>query len=290
MKFFKPLTALTLLAAMAAPAIAQDAFKAADFVYGPRDAVEGEIEIWNGAKQKLIAGEDLVGVTIESADPRTYCAAANAGYGFTWVEMQHQSLSWESVSRMYATCPNATASHGARLPYVDEHHVQQALDAGATVLVFPTIDTEEEAKMAVHWSKFPPFGAHSQGGGQRWSMYANVPGGYRATANENTVVILMIETLEGVENVDKIAAVPGVDALFIASGDLSNFSGYRQGEPQYEELVDRIAKAANDNGVRLCGPLGWRASREGYTCFQAGSEASLIRRGAEAEAQATARP
>src|SRR5690606_11187490 len=121
-------------------------------------------------------------------------------------------------------------------------------------LVFPTIDTVEEAEDAVRWSKFPPIGAHSQGGGQRWAMYEDVEGGYRATANANTVVILMIETLEGVENVEGIAAVEGIDALFIASGDLGNFSGYAQGEPQYEELVDRIAAAAEANDVALCGP------------------------------------
>lgn len=275
---------------MAGSAVAQDAFKAADFEYGPRDHIEGEVPIWNSAKLKLMNGEDLVGVTINATDPRTYCAAANAGYGFTWVEMQHQATSWESVARMYASCPNASAAHGVRLPYVDEHHVQQALDSGATVLVFPTIDTVEEAQEAVYWSKFPPFGAHSQGGGQRWSMYADVEGTYRATANANTVIILMIETLEGVENVEGIAAVEGVDALFIASGDLGNFSGYKQGEPQYEDLVDRIAAAAEANNLPLCGPLGWRAEREGFSCFQAGDEGSLIRRGAAAEAEATARP
>lgn len=282
--------AALMTCALAGAALAQDTFVAADFEYGPRDVIEGEIPIWNTAKRLLLDGEDLVGVTIEATDPRTYCAAANAGYGFTWVEMQHQAISWESVARMYATCPDAQASHGVRLPYVDEHQVQQALDSGATVLVFPTIDSVEEAEAAVYWSKFPPIGAHSQGGGQRWSMYADVEGGYRPTANANTVVILMIETLQGVENVEEIAQVEGVDALFIASGDLGNFSGYRQGEPQYEALVDRIAAAAEANDLPLCGPLAWRASREGFSCFQAGSEASLIRRGAEAEAEATARP
>jgi len=288
-KNLKQLMAVSMLTALAMPVMAQDAFKAADFEYGPRDVVEGEMPIWNTAKQKILAGEDLVGVTIEATDPRTYCAAANAGYDFTWVEMQHQATSWESVARMYATCPTATAAHGVRLPYVDEHQVQQALDSGATVLVFPTIDTEEEARMAVQWSKFPPFGLHSQGGGQRWGMYADVPGGYRPTANANTVVILMIETLEGVENIDAIANVEGIDALFIASGDLGNFSGYKQGEPQYEDLVGRITAAANAHDVPLCGPLGWRAEREGFSCFQAGNEASLIRRGFTSEAEATAR-
>ena len=60
-------------------------------------------------------------------------------------------------------------------------------------------------------------------------MWGGVPGGYRNTANDNIVLILMIETLEGLKNADEIAKVPGVSALFAASGDLGNFSGFRQG-------------------------------------------------------------
>ena len=274
------------------PALAQEKppFRAADFTYGPRDAIEGEVPIWNTAKQKIRAGQDLIGGTIDATDPRTYCAMANAGYDFTWVEMQHQATSWEQVARMWATCPNAAATPGVRLAYTDEREAQHALDSGAMVVIFPTIDSVEEAREAVSWVKFPPLGRHSQGGGQRWQLYADVPGTYRKTFNDNVVVILMIETLEGVEAVHEIAKVPGVDGLFVASGDLGNFSGYKEGEPQYEALVAEIEKAAKDNGLALCGPLRWRKERAGCTCFQAGNEMAIIKRGAAAELAETARP
>lgn len=225
----------------------------------------------------------MVGGTIRGTDPRIYCAMANAGYDFTWTEMQHEAISWEQVARMWRTCPDAQAAPGVRIAYTDEREVQQALDAGAMVIVIPTVDSVEEAREAVGWVKFPPHGRRSLGGGQDPSeMWNRVPGGYRATFNENVLVVLMIETLEGVEAAREIAKVPGVDAIFAASGDIGNFSGYAEGDPEYERLITEIETAAKEAGVRLCGPLRWR-ERPGYTCFQGGTEASAIRAGVKAE-------
>jgi 2-keto-3-deoxy-L-rhamnonate aldolase RhmA len=103
------------------------------------------------------------------------------------------------------------------------------------------------------------------------AVFGGVPGGYRQTINDNIVLILMIETLEGAKNAAEIAKVPGVTALFAASGDLGNFSGYAQGSPDYERLINVVHDAAIGAGKRLCGPLAWR-DRPDFTCFQAGSE------------------
>jgi 2-keto-3-deoxy-L-rhamnonate aldolase RhmA len=109
-------------------------------------------------------------------------------------------------------------------------------------------------------------------------MWGSVPGGYRATINDNIVLIVMIETLEGIKNAREIAKVPGVTAVFAASGDLGNFSGYAQGTPDYERLINVVHDAAIEAGKRLCGPLAWR-DRPDFTCFQAGSETAAIARG-----------
>ena len=79
-----------------------------------------------------------------------------------------------------------------------------------------------------------------------------------------------------------IAAIPGVTALFAASGDLGNFSGYAQGSPDYERLINAVHDAAIGAGKRLCGPFAWR-DRPDFTCFQAGSETAAIARGVAAE-------
>ena len=276
----------------AAPAGAanQGAFDAATWKFGPATAAPAGSKLWNPAKIKLQQGGKVTGATLFGAtDPSVYCAMANAGYDFIWTEMQHDQKEWQAVARMWRTCPTAKAVPGVRVAYTDEREIQHALDAGALVLVVPTVDTVEEAREVVDWTYFPPLGRRSNGGGQAFdaAMWGGVPGGYRATANDNIVLVLMIETLEGVKNAAAIAKVPGVSAIFAASGDLANFSGYRQGEPDYERLVNIVHDAALGAGVRLCGPLAWR-DRPDFTCFQAGSETALIARGAAAELGALA--
>ena len=266
-------------------AVNQGPFDNANWKYGSAFTPPPGAKIWNPAKLKLMQGGKLVGGTVRGvAAPSTYCAMANAGYDFIWTEMQHEGASWAEVWRAWATCPHAKAVPGVRVAYTDEREIQHALDGGALVLVVPTVDTVEEAREAVNWAYFPPLGRRSQGGGQAFepAMWGGVPGGYRNTINDNLVLILMIETLEGLKNADAIAKVPGVTAVFAASGDLGNFSGYKQGDPDYERAINIVHDAALKAGVKLCGPFTWR-NRPDFTCFQAQGEAVQINRGARAE-------
>ncbi len=262
-------------------------FDPADWDYGPRNEGDGEVPIWNPVMQKIKAGEPVIGGTIRATDPRTYCSTVSAGYDFTWVEMQHEAMTMEQVSRMWLACPRP-AVPGVRIAHESEGNIQKPVDMGALVIVVPTVDSVEEAKRAVEWTYFPPLGRRSNGGGQAFSssMWGQVPGGYRATWNANVVLFLMIETLEGVQNAREIAKVPGVDGLFAASGDLGNFSGYRQGDPQYEMLIREVVEASHAAGKIACGPLRWMGDRPDFMCFQGGTEGANIRRGAQAEIQA----
>ena len=263
----------------------QGAFDPATWKYGTAFNAPPGSKIWNPVKIKLQQGGKVTGGTLFSAsDPSTYCAMANAGYDFIWTEMQHGQNDWAEVARMWRTCPQAKAVPGVRIAYTDEREIQHALDAGALVLVVPTIDTVAEAIEARNWAYFPPLGRRSNGGGQAFdaAMWGGVPGGYRNTINDNIVLILMIETLEGLKNAEEIAKVPGVSAVFAASGDLGNFSGYRQGTPDYERAINIVHDAALKAGVKLCGPFAWR-DRPDFTCFQAGSETAAIARGVAAE-------
>jgi len=266
-------------------AVNTGAIDASTWKYGPNTSAGANTKLWNPVKAKLKAGGRVTGGTVfSSTDPLTYCAMANAGYDFIWTEMQHNDRDWNQAAKMWRTCPHAKAVPGVRLAYADEREIQHATDAGALVIVVPTVDSVEEAIEARNWTYFPPLGRRSQGGGQGFdaSMWGNVPGGYRATANDNIVLILMIETLEGVKNAHAIAKVPGVDAVFAASGDLGNFSGYAQGTPDYERLINVVHDAAIAGGKRLCGPWAWR-DRPDFTCFQNGSETAAIAAGVAAE-------
>jgi 2-keto-3-deoxy-L-rhamnonate aldolase RhmA len=235
-------------------------------------------KIYNTAKQKLIDGKQVVGATIFSPDPSIFCAAANAGFDFLWIEMQHSPLTYQEVARMMFACRGSAATPFIRVPDATESEIQKATDIGALGVIVPTVDTVEKAEAAVKWSKYPPFGRRSQGAGQYRELWGN---DYRQTANDNMVVVIMIETPEGVANAEKIAAVPGIDVIFAASTDLGNFSGHKQGEPQYEALVSRIKDATLARGIKLGGPLAWK-DRPGFSFFQAPGETALIQAGAQA--------
>ena len=263
----------------------QGAYDMSTWKYGSAFNAPAGSKIWNPAKIKLMQGGKLVGGTVQNVgDPSIYCAMANAGYDFIWTEIQHAASTWDNVWKAWKTCPHAKAVPGARVSYTDEREIQHALDGGALVLIVPTVDTVAEAREAVSWAYFPPLGKRSLGGGSAYdpNMWGSVPGGYRNTINDNLVLIVMIETLEGLKNADEIAKVPGVTAVFAASSDLSNFSGYRQGDPDYERAINIVHDAAIKAGKKLCGPFAWR-ERPDFICFQGQSEIAQIQRGARAE-------
>jgi 2-keto-3-deoxy-L-rhamnonate aldolase RhmA len=263
----------------------QGPFDPATWKYGTAYNAPPGAKIWNPVKAKMLAGQKVSGGTLFNVtDPTVYCALASSGYDFIWTEMQHSSITWDQAAKMWGDCPYARAVPGVRVAYTNEREVQHALDNGALVVVVPTVDTVEEATAARDWAYFPPLGRRSNGGGYAFAadMYGSVPGGYRQTINDNLVLILMIETLEGVQNAAAIAKIPGVTALFAASGDLGNFSGYAQGSPDYERLINVVHDAAIGAGIRLCGPFAWR-ERPDFTCFQAQQQTGAIMTGVRVE-------
>jgi 2-keto-3-deoxy-L-rhamnonate aldolase RhmA len=264
-----------------AGAVNQGSFDPAKWKYGPAYDVPADTPIWNPVMIKMIKGERVTGGTVFSTDtPETYCAMANAGYDFIWTEMQHNARDWDAVGRMWKACPHAKAVPGVRVAYTDEREIQHAMDLGALVIVIPTVRTVEEGTAARDWTMYPPLGKRSLGGGQAFDpeVWGNVPGGYRNTINKNVVLIEMIETLDGAKAAREIAAIPGVTAIFAASGDLANFSGYKMGTPDYERLINIVHDAALAASKRLCGPFAWR-DRPDFTCFQSASEIVAIGRG-----------
>jgi len=232
--------------------------------------------IYNTAKQKLMEGKPIVGGTVTTSDPNIYCAMANAGFDFLWIEMQHSPLSYGEVAKMMGACKGAPAIPFIRVPDATEGDIQKATDIGALGIIVPMVATVEEAEAAVKYAKYPPEGRRSHGGGQYGALWGS---DYRRTANENIMVIVMIESPDGVEIADKIAAVAGIDVVFAASGDIASFTGYSRDDPRYEALINKIHDDTLKAGKKLGGPYSW-ADREGFSVFQASSEPGLIRSGA----------
>lgn len=235
--------------------------------------------IYNTVKTKLAAGKRVVGGTVSSSDPEIYCAMASAGFDFTWIEMQHSPLNYHEVATMIRACKGSPAIPFVRVPDATEGDIQKATDMGALGIIVPMVDTVEKIRNAVKFAKYPPIGMRSQGGGQYGALWGS---DYRATANDNIMIVAMIENPAGVALADQIASVPGVDAVFVASTDLGSFSGLKQGDPKYEALVDKVKAAVlKKKGMALGGPHAW-TNRDGYNFFQAAGETSLIRTGAQA--------
>jgi 2-keto-3-deoxy-L-rhamnonate aldolase RhmA len=191
--------------------------------------------------------------------------------------MQHSPLSFSEVARMIWACRDAPAIPFIRVPDDSESAIQKATDIGALGIIVPMVDTPQKMENAVRYAKYPPEGRRSQGGGQYGRLWGR---DYRQTWNDNVMIMAMIETLEGTEASASIAAVDGVDGIFVASGDLGSFSGKHQGDPEYEALVTQIKQETEAAGKFVGGPSAWMSSRDGYNFFQAPSTSSLIRIGA----------
>jgi 2-keto-3-deoxy-L-rhamnonate aldolase RhmA len=248
----------------------------ATLVLSTASSVASAQDYFNTVKTKLAAGGQVVGGTVSSPDIDIYCAMANSGFDFLWIEMQHSPLTYSQVAAMIRVCPGPAIPF-IRVPDATEGDIQKAVDIGALGVIVPMVDTIEKVENAIKFAMYPPLGKRSQGGGQYGTLWGR---GYRQQANDNIMIVAMIENPQGVEIVDDIASLEHVDVVFAASSDLGSFSGLRQGDPGYEALVTRIKDETLAAGKYLAGPSAWKDTREGYSFFQGPPETALIRSGA----------
>jgi 2-keto-3-deoxy-L-rhamnonate aldolase RhmA len=206
--------------------------------------------LWNTAKQKLLDGKKINAWTAGTPNTELYCQMA-PHYDFIWIEMQHSTMSWTDVAKLIAACPHAGATPMIRLPDEFESTLQKATDIGALGMIEPTTDTVEKAQAVARFSRYPPFGRRSQGGGQSGSIWGIKGVNYRQEVNANTLVVLMIETPVGVANALDIARVPGVDVVLEANTDLGNFSGFEETSKEYQDMVTKIHDAVMKAGKFL---------------------------------------
>jgi 2-keto-3-deoxy-L-rhamnonate aldolase RhmA len=247
-------------------------------------AAEPSKAIYNTVKEKLARGEQVVGGTVDTNDINVYCAMASAGFDFLWIEMQHSPLTYTEVATMIRACPGPAIPF-IRVPDGTEGDIQKAVDIGALGVIVPMVDTVQKIQNSITFAKYPPLGKRSQGSGQYGALWGR---NYRQTANDNIMIVAMIENPAGVEIADKIAGLEHVDAVFVASSDLSSFSGLRQGDEKYEAMVTKIKDATLKAGKYVAGPSAWKGTREGYTFFQGPPVTALIQSGARLSLQGSA--
>jgi len=229
----------------------------------------------NPVKQKLSAGGVALGsMVFEFDSPGISRIAGHAGAEFLIFDMEHTGWSVETIRRLIATTPRSGPLPFVRVPAVEYHFIARVLDMGAAGLMFPMVETVEQARRIVNSAKYPPMGRRGAAFGVAHDDYAgtDILATMRA-ANEQGLLIAQIETRAGLENVDAIAAVEGIDVLWIGQFDLSNSLGI-PGEfdhPEFQSAVDRVLAACKTHN-KAAGYMGLDAA-DGRTQIDRGFRA-----------------
>src|SRR5947199_4556782 len=174
----------------------------------------------NSFKRAIASGSIPYGAWLVSGGPATAEALGRRGFDFLVVDTEHTPIDPPQVSDILRTIAGTPAQAIVRPPWNDMVMVKRALDAGAQSLLFPFVQNAEEAKSAVESTRYPPAGVRAVAAMHRGSRYGTVPN-YQKRAHEEICVIVQIETLTAFDQLEAIAAVPGVDSIFIGPADLS---------------------------------------------------------------------
>ncbi len=181
------------------------------------------------------------------------------GFDGIWLDMEHHGVSVETASRLTAAARVGSSDIVARPAKGEFLRIGRMLEIGANAIMYPQCDDADEAAQVVHWCKFPPKGRRGCDAANADVPYMSMPvADYIREANEQTVVIIQIETVSALENVEQIAQVDGVDIIMMGPGDLSLQLGI-PGEfdhPTLHAATERIAAAANQFGKHWGRPVG----------------------------------
>lgn len=176
--------------------------------------------------------------------------AAQAGYHGLWIDHEHQNLTDREIADMCVACRAGRIDAMLRVRKRDDGSFFRALEIGAHGIMLPHCNSPEEAAAAVRQVKFPPVGNRSLDGVEPHSLFGLVPPDeYTQQANDDSFVVVQIEEPEGVHRVEEIAAVDGVDVLFVGPGDLGlRYADRADPAAAVEAAVDRVATAARAAG------------------------------------------
>ena len=206
----------------------------------------------NAAKERLEAGELALGMGVRMSRTVDIAKAMKTcGYDWLFIDMEHSSLDLDTAAQISVAAQSIGITPIVRVPGFEHHHASRVLDAGAQGIVAPHVDTAETAARIVRQCRFPPLGRRSVVGGLAQLDFDAVPVGEATEAiNASTLVIVMIETPQAVENVDAIAAVEGVDGLLVGTNDLCMEMGIpgRVGDPEVMEAQARVIDACRRHG------------------------------------------
>jgi len=209
----------------------------------------------NPVKEKLLAGQPAFGAFgWEFLVPGLPQIVKAAGAEFLLIDMEHAGTSYETLKQQVALSRGIELVPMVRVPANQYHYISRALDLGAMGIMAPMVGSAEEARHIVSCTRYPPEGRRGAAFGFASDDYLGGSVTEKIkVANARTLVICLIETEEGVRNIDEIAAVPGVDVLWLGHFDMTNFLGIpaQFDHPKYIDAIDRMVAAARKHNKVL---------------------------------------
>ncbi len=199
--------------------------------------------------EKLRAGQPVRMCSLGHFVPAYVRHAAHFGYDCIWLDLEHRTMSDREIQALLAYFHLADIDCMLRAPTLEKTRLYRYLEDGATGLMIPHVSTAEKAKMLVESVKFPPIGDRGiDGAGLDSDFYLQGGEDYTDAANRETFLVVQIETPEAVENVDEIAAVDGVDGMFVGPGDLGLRIRTSGLDLTVDQAMARTAEAAKKHG------------------------------------------
>jgi 4-hydroxy-2-oxoheptanedioate aldolase len=249
----------------------------------------------NAVLKKLRGRVPTLGCFVGLGSPNVVELLGHAGVDWLVLETEHNGLDAAEVEHLLRAADTTPAVPIVRVPAVEHVFIQRALDLGAQGVMVPLVRTVAEAEAIVRATRYPPHGSRSFGP-LRASHYSFDNADYLARANDNMLVALIIETAEALDNIEAIAAVPGVDVLYLGLFDLCLSLGLNPLElplPRIDAAIKRVLDAGAQNGVAVGHgaptPAGILALREqGFTFYGLGPDYALLAAAARAGVEAFA--
>lgn len=201
-------------------------------------------------KERLRRPEAQIGLWLGLADPYTAELCATAGFDWLLIDGEHGPNDLRSTLSSLQAIAAYDSQPVVRVPHGDTALIKQVLEIGATTLLVPMVDTAQQARELVRAMRYPPEGVRGVGSGlarsSRWGGDRN----YLQTANERVCLLVQVETRAGLEAVAEIAAVDGVDGIFVGPADLSASLGYlgQPGHPTVREAIEAAFRAIEAAG------------------------------------------
>ena len=193
----------------------------------------------NPVKHKLKNGQKTIGGFLQTLSPIAAEIMAQAGFDWLIVDLEHAPGDFANLQAQLQAMNGSGVVPFARAPWNDMVAIKRILDTGVMGVLVPYVNTREEAEAAVAACKYPPQGVRGVAGSPRAAGYTGNTMPYLSSANNETIVMIAVETLEAVENLDEILEVDGLDGIFIGPVDLASSMGYL-GDPGQEEVQEAI--------------------------------------------------